>query len=145
MNEHGFIKSVHRSLPTSLYAWKINDKFAGGVPDAFYAGPAGNLFVEYKFMKSLPKRDNTELRLGLSPQQVLWLNKYHDMNHKVAVIVGCENTALILTNKSWTKPLTRSYYLSNCVPRKEVAGWISKVCEQDSSNEHKQQAGGRCG
>ena len=55
MNEHGFIKSVHRHLPTDIFSWKIHDTFTGGVPDAMYAGPAGILFVEYKYTK-LPKK-----------------------------------------------------------------------------------------
>jgi hypothetical protein len=44
MNEHSFIKSVHRKLPTSMVQWKIQDTFTGGVPGVMYGGPSGILF-----------------------------------------------------------------------------------------------------
>ena len=74
MNEHGFVRSVHRQLSPDVFVWKINDKYAGGVPDAFYAGPARCLFIEYKYVK-LPKRDTTLVKTSLSEQQKLWLQE----------------------------------------------------------------------
>lgn len=128
MNEHSFIKSVHRYLPLDLFKWKIHDTFAGGVPDSFYAGPAGILFVEYKYVKKLPKRDSSILKTSLSPQQIQWLNRMTDFNQRAAVVIGCEDTAIILENKIWESPLTKLYYVQRAVPRKAVAEWIASVC-----------------
>lgn len=128
MNEHSFIKSVHRYLPLDLFKWKIHDTFAGGVPDSFYAGPAGILFVEYKYVKKLPKRDSSILKTSLSPQQIQWLNRMTDFNQRAAVVIGCEDTAIILENKIWESPLTKLYYVQRAVPRKAVAEWITSVC-----------------
>ena len=33
MNEHSFIRAIHKSLPAEVYRWKIHDTFTGGVPD----------------------------------------------------------------------------------------------------------------
>ena len=55
MQERQFITKIHKKLPISIYKWKINDSYHGGVPDCFYSGPAGHCFVEYKFKKELPK------------------------------------------------------------------------------------------
>lgn len=128
MNEHSFIRSVHRYLPLELFKWKIHDTFAGGVPDTFYAGPSSILFVEYKYVKKLPKRDSSTLKTSLSPQQIQWLNRMTDFNQRAAVVIGCEETAVILENKEWENPLSKLEYLKRAVPRKAVAEWIASVC-----------------
>lgn len=128
MNEHSFIKSVHRYLPPDLFKWKIHDTYTGGVPDSFYAGPAGILFVEYKYVKKLPVKNTTTLKTTLSPQQVQWLNRMHDFGQKAAVVIGCEDSAIVLTDKKWELPLTKETYVKQAIPRKEIAIWISRMC-----------------
>ncbi|QIB67110.1 hypothetical protein [Kineobactrum salinum] len=61
MNEHGYIKSIHRHVPLPTYSWKIHDAFNGGVFDAFYSDNGGLLFVEYKYQPKIPKRATTML------------------------------------------------------------------------------------
>lgn len=104
MNEHGFIKAVHRKLPPALYRWKIHDNFTGGVPDAWYAGPNGSLFIEYKYV-TLPKKPSTRIKTGLSALQLAWLDTMCDYKVVVAVIIGSKTGAIILTRKDWHKPL----------------------------------------
>lgn len=135
MNEHSFIKSIHRSLHNNVFRWKIHDTYAGGVPDAFYMGPAGSLWAEYKYIKQLPVRDNTNLRIGLSLLQIEWLNRLTEYNHNACLIVGCENTAIILTNKQWEQNINKKHYIEHCVPRKEVAVWIESICLPDPYGE----------
>lgn len=135
MNEHSFIKSVHRSLHNNVFRWKIHDTYAGGVPDAFYMGPAGSLWAEYKYIKQLPVRDNTNLRIGLSLLQIEWLNRLTEYGHNACLIVGCENTAIILTDKQWEQNISKKYYSEHCVPRKEVAVWIESICLPDPYGE----------
>jgi len=106
MNEHGFIKAVHRKLPPNLYRWKIHDTYTGGVPDAMYAGPAGTLFVEYKYV-NLPKRTSTRIKTGLSALQLAWLDMMCDYKVVVAVIIGSKEGTIVLTKKNWHKPLYR--------------------------------------
>jgi hypothetical protein len=128
MNEYGFIKSVHSYLPPELFKWKIHDTFAGGVPDAFYAGPSGILFAEYKYVKQVPKRDSSVLKTSLSVQQKLWLDRMVDFNQRAVVIIGCEESAIVIHNKEWNAPLLKSDYVKRAVSRKEVADWIAGVC-----------------
>lgn len=128
MNEHSFIKSVHRYLPSHLFKWKIHDTYTGGVPDSFYAGPAGILFVEYKYVKTLPAKDSTAIKTTLSPLQAQWLNRMLDFNQRAALVIGCEDTAVILTNKEWVATFTKKDYVARAVPRKQVATWITESC-----------------
>jgi hypothetical protein len=127
MNEHSFIRAVHRRLPANILRWKINDSYAGGVPDAFYAGAARCLFVEYKFVK-IPVRDSTNLRIGLSEQQKLWLNKMHNMGQSVAVVIGSQAGALILTNSAWNESINKATYLELSSEVTNVAAWIHNHC-----------------
>lgn len=127
MNEHGFIKSVHRYLPSDVFVWKIHDTFAGGVPDAFYAGPAGILFVEYKYVKKLPSKDTTAIRTSLSVQQALWLDRMVNSKQHAALVIGCEQLAVALVNGQWNVPLLKDDYVKRAVSRKEIAGWITEV------------------
>lgn len=129
MNEHGFIKAVHGKLPKSdLLSWKIHDQFAGGVPDAFYAGPAGILFVEYKYVPKLPAKDTTVLRTSLSTQQKLWLDRFHEFGHPCAVIIGCEQRAVVLESRDWNHDLFKSDFVKRAVNFADAAAYITNIC-----------------
>ena len=87
-----------------------------------YAGPAGVLFVEYKYVKQLPKRNDTIIRHSLSKLQVDWLNR---MKHsaKVALILGIEDTALIIVD-DFSANISKMKYIQESRPRETVADWI---------------------
>ena len=131
MNEHSFVKAVHRHLPKDLIRWKIRDTFTGGVPDAYYCGPSSSLFVEYKFIK-LPKRPDTIVKLNLSALQLEFLGKLNDFNQPVAVIAGfiSKNNifSLYLDAKAWTTNWGQEYYMENAISTKETATKITKTC-----------------
>ena len=122
MNEHSFIKSVHRYLNPDVHAWKIHDTYTGGVPDAMYSGPAGVLFVEYKYIKTLPKRDSTILKTSLSPLQIQWLNRMKE-SATAALIMGVNTNAIILSS-DFSQKISRMHFLANAVSRQEVADYI---------------------
>ena len=75
MKEKDFINKVHKKLPKEVYKWKINDPYHGGVPDAFYSGPAGFCFVEYKYVQELPNRGTSKVPVNLSQQQRIWIRR----------------------------------------------------------------------
>jgi len=122
MNEHGFVKSIHNKLSSEVHKWKIHDTYAGGVPDAFYSGPNGVLFIEYKYIKNLPKRNTTTLKHTLSKLQIQWLNRVSE-GAKVAVVIGVEDTAIIITS-AFGEEITKQQYLEKCVDRHAVSKWI---------------------
>ena len=126
MNEHGFIRSVHRQLPDFLYKWKINDNFQGGVADAYYSGKGGDLWVEYKYLPALPKRMTTKLNIGLTGQQIVWLNARHDEGRHVAVVVGTPQGHRILVAKAWSQAISNSEFISSAIATSDVAAYIVK-------------------
>jgi hypothetical protein len=129
MNEHSFIRAIHKSLPAEVYRWKIHDTFTGGVPDTLYAGPSGILFIEYKWLKSLSKRESTPINLGLSQLQINWLDKFHSYNQNVAVAVGYSGGVLLFTNKDWTKDINVANIQKYSLSRKDYINFIMKTTQ----------------
>ena len=122
MNEHSFIKSIHNSLHPDVYKWKIHDTYTGGVPDAMYAGSHSVLFVEYKYIKTLPKRNSTNLRHSLSQLQLNWLNRVNRAA-QTALIIGAENTGIILVS-DFSANISKMNYIEHAISRKGIAKWI---------------------
>ena len=91
MNEAKFTQKVNKSLTNKVYTWKISDRFTSGIPDSYYSGNSGDLWVEYKFLKRVPK--SLFLLKNLSELQKKWLLSRHKEGRPVAVIVGYEDGA----------------------------------------------------
>lgn len=145
MNEHGYIRSVHRHLPADLHKWKVHDNYAGGVPDCWYAGPTGNIWVEYKWIKALPKRDSTLIKPNLSAQQLAWLIKMSGHSISCACIIGCPEGGILLTEKDqWLQGYGRQE-LPALISAREVANWLTSICmekEPDDCNCNQKNKGG---
>jgi len=130
MNEHSYVRSIHRHLPDDVFMWKICDKFAGGVPDAWYHGPDGDsLFVEYKFISTFPARKHTRVRPKISSLQTNWLTQRKDAGINVALVIGSTYGGLLIEEDFETvaeKGLLRSAFLDNGLLPKEIANAISQ-------------------
>ncbi|MDT4855792.1 hypothetical protein FQZ97_901600 [compost metagenome] len=128
MTEHGYIRSIHRLLPKSVYAWKINDRFQGGVADAYYSGNSGDLWVEYKYLKALPKQSTTAVKIDLSTLQRQWLRARHTEGRRVAVVIGSPIGSLILEGLEWDNDISTANFIRSAVDKSEVAAYIlSKI------------------
>jgi hypothetical protein len=84
MNESGFIRKIHRRLPREVYAWKIADRYHGGIPDAYYSGSTTDLWVEYKYAKSAPK--TLLLQTLLTALQRKWLIERDKQGRTVRIV-----------------------------------------------------------
>ena len=90
-----------------------------------YAGPAGVLFIEYKYVKTLPKRDDTIIRHSLSALQAAWLERMQ-RSAAVALVIGVNDTAIILERDFLTN-ISKMQYIEQNVSRQDVAEYIYKV------------------
>lgn len=117
MRESTFTAKIHKLLPKHVHAWKISDRFHAGVPDAWYSGPNGDVWVEYKFYQTLPNRFTP----NLSPAQKRWLHDRYHEGRRVLVIVGDLKHAVILENLEWECSVTPTQRLTH----KETAAWIA--------------------
>lgn len=101
MNEHSFVRSFHKRLDPKLNIWKIYDPYQGGVPDALIFGTGGkSCFVEYKYVKALPKRMSTIIKPALSAQQSVWLNDKITRGLLALVILGSDEGVVIFRRPS---------------------------------------------
>lgn len=97
MTEAAFKAKVRRALHKDVHCSAFGGQYANGVPDHWYSGTGGDLWVEYKYEPAAkvftPK---------LSGLQELWLSQRMDEGRSVAVIVGTSMAAgLILLNGNW--------------------------------------------
>lgn len=113
MDEHGYSRKLRKGLQDTgrIFQWKINDPYAGGVPDKFIEGPNRDLWLESKHIKELPKRGSTVIDLCnekqyLSKLQQIWLKRRSDVRGDAAVLVSCPEGAILFLHKEWELPLT---------------------------------------
>jgi hypothetical protein len=90
-----------------------------------YSGPAGILFVEYKYIKTLPKKDTTSLRHSLSALQLQWLERMK-MSANAALVIGVEDTCIILVD-DFSANICKTRYIEERRSRKSAADFILSV------------------
>lgn len=95
MNEAGFISKVHRKLPKTIYRVKFSDKFNAGVPDTWYSGDFGDLWVEYKY-QLVPGH-----KPKLSDLQKAWLTDRATEGRSVACVVGTPEGVIVYKDADW--------------------------------------------
>ena len=135
MNEHGYIRSVTRHLPSDRYQWKIHDSYAGGVPDWFYEGQNQDLWVEWKYIKPFPKRPGTLIDLTnkkyLSALQQRWIMRRHEKRQDIWVIAGSEHGGVIFKNLDWQSPISVAEFQAQALKPKEISeksNWPADNC-----------------
>lgn len=130
MNEPDFTRAVHKRLPDTIWAWKICDPYMGGIPDAYYRHrkTGGAIWIEYKYIKSLPKRDNTMIVPNLSELQLRLLTETVDSGQKAIVIIGFGSKGVILEKSQWTTGISKSGFERRLLSYKELAKEIETRC-----------------
>lgn len=127
--ESTFIKSVHKH--TTCYHEKMCNPFTSGTPDVWYSGPKGDLWVEYKYLTSLPSLPRTVLKPALSARQALWLRREHLHGRNVAVILGSPKGAVVFRNLEWEGGISLADFQSRLQSRAQTAQWIDEQCGEE--------------
>ncbi len=129
MNEHSFIRALHKKLDKRVFTWKINDNFAGGVPDAFYRfkDPVEGqrpLWIEYKYLKALPKRKTTIVKPDFSALQRKWLTEAHVSGEQAFGVVGVGKQVYIVEVSELEIGLPCNEVEGRLISREDCAKWI---------------------
>jgi hypothetical protein len=121
--ENYFIKCVHDKLRAYKVYWeKTHNPYRAGLPDVWYSGPRGDLWVEYKYMTTFPSK----FRVGLTALQHKWLEERYKEGRNVAVIVGVpQRQGVILTELQWKEMYTKPDFLSKAQDLEEIVKWIA--------------------
>ncbi len=132
MNEHSFIKSIHTNVSRDVFVWKILDKYQGGVPDTFYSGPSGYLFIEYKYESKLPKKPTTKIKIALTELQRTWLSRAQSHRHLAYIVLGSP-AGVYITDDITEKELTKQRLVEESITKKEFISRIEMVCLRHST------------
>lgn len=120
--ETTFCAAINRKLPVAVYRMKNHNPYVGGIPDWWYSGPAGDLWVEAKWLPRTPAR--APAKIDLSALQVAWLNARLAEGRNVAVMVGCPDGVCLLRDGRWNEPIPAERFRSSLITRDDMAGFI---------------------
>lgn len=132
MIESQYTRNVHKRLPPSVQSWKINDNFFAGVSDAFYRrldGPGIPTWIEYKYIKALPKKESTLIKPKLSAMQIKWLNDAFNAGENAFVIVGYKSKGSVF-DLTELDGITRTEFEKRLQSYQELANFINEVVKQ---------------
>lgn len=133
--ENRFIQAVHRLLTADVYRMKNHNPYNSGIPDCWYSGAKGDLWVEYKFI-ALPKRDTTVIDLvsGASPVlsvlQQQWLIGRDAEGRNVGVIIGAAQGGVWLPKTTFRQSMTAKEMQARLMSKHELAALIKTATHQ---------------
>ena len=122
--ETTFINALHRKLPTSVYHMKNNNPYTGGIPDCWYSGQSGDVWVEYKFLPTMPVRADVHPAKLLSALQMEWLNGRYAEGRNVAVLIGAPKGGVLLVDRAWEMSLSPQLFASLIRSKDDLIEWI---------------------
>ena len=128
MQERHFIQLIHKKLPPTIYKWKINDAYHGGVPDCFYSGNGGLCFVEYKYKKELPKKDGTYISFKITMQQIAWLKERKAEGVPCYVVLGVGKLLMCTQNFEHINKITKSQFMKEAMNIPEFVAKLENLC-----------------
>jgi hypothetical protein len=125
MTENTFWQSLRKKLVPRIYALKLNISFTAGVPDVWLSGSHGDLWMENKFLQTLPPIvDPTKL---LSVLQQQWLLRRHHEGRSVGVLIGSADGHLYFPSLSWLSPVTRGTFQMKARKTREIAEELIEI------------------
>lgn len=143
MNEHKAIARVHDKKRKSdsidrklVRVWKVRDDFTAGVLDCMYlnrvSAKTPPLYVEWKYVKALPKRATTIVAPKWnSAEQLNWANELHGAGMPVLIIIafgeGSSAGAVILRNGEWNDGITTTEAKRRAIPLNKCATIIQRI------------------
>lgn len=131
MNEGQLIAAVNRLLPKTLHHQSFTNASLShnGVCDHYYDGQKGDLWVEYKMLRGMPK--NGIAKGDFTPLQLRWMTRRWTNGKNVIGVVGLpDRHAVIQLNPvQWANgtPLSGQPTVGK-QPIKEIARWILEFC-----------------
>lgn len=93
--------------------------FVGGIPDVWLSGSEGDVWIENKYLQTVPPIvDPTKL---LSAIQQQWLLRRHAEGRSVGVLIGSVDGHLYFPSLSWLSPITRGTFQTRAIKTGELA------------------------
>lgn len=129
--EGKYIDKVHRQIDKLFspdnYRMSNTNPYIGGIPDIYYEGRFGCLWVEYKYLEKLPKiLDLIDPKKKLlTANQIKWLRRGNSNHGNVAVILGtATGEGIWFKNLSWEVQHSSKTLIPKLMTPKEMASKI---------------------
>ena len=124
--EATFARYIHSRVDKKIHSEGMSNPYRGGTPDRYFEARQV-LWVEWKFLRELPKRQ-FKLYEKVSPLQHKWLDRCYMNGHQCCVIVGFGSSdVLIATDMQWHDTFTREQLDEKLITRKEAIQWIESM------------------
>lgn len=132
MREKDLYRAIDKLLPKTIHRQSMTGAAmtGNGVPDRYYDGPRGDLWVEYKMLTAMPR---SGLAVGAyTPLQLAWMERRFDKPKNpvhapnIVGVVGLPNRTAVIqqTPTEWRTGST----INTAKSLKEVAEWIHAMC-----------------
>jgi hypothetical protein len=127
MNEGRYILRIHQKLKRampSLFFMKIKMLYVNGVPDCWYSGDVGDIWVEYKYLNATPTKKEFQLTHEVTALQKEFLTGRQSQGRQVALFIGSPDGTAIFEAREWESKRypTPSIWLKDS----EVVEWLAK-------------------
>lgn len=127
--EATFVRSINKLLPEEVDFQSMAGTYTNGVADSYYDGPQSDLWVEYKFIRRIPRTLDlvkSTTKPHLTRLQSNFLIRRFGNGRKVAVIVGYDDGGVIFDKPvSWLHTWSRDDLL--ICSRVQIAEWIESI------------------
>lgn len=130
--ETRFIQRINRLLPLKmgLHYEKMNNPYRRGTADSWYSGDKADLWVEWKYLPTLPKVIYPQKLLH--PLQRAWLNGRYKEGRNVVVIIGCPEGGVVLEDAAWNNEIMKQDFLEQLKSATEIACFVRGICLQEN-------------
>jgi len=99
--------------------------FVGGIPDCWLSGMEGDLWMENKYLQTVPPVvDPTKL---LSALQQQWLIRRHAEGRFVGVLIGSVDGHSFFPGLSWQDSVSRGTFTTNAKKTGEIAEELIEI------------------
>lgn len=129
--EARFIRSINRLLPSDIYSEGMANPYRGGTPDRYYEGSRSHLWVEYKYIKTVPA--SWRIKDHVTALQIKWIRRAQKNHVPIAVIAGFNKSGLILVEDMyWDMSLSRHDINRYLLSKEKIVNFIINHCGSEN-------------
>ena len=115
--EAGVYAKVNKSLkPCPIKLKRVENSMDTGTPDVYYYSANNEGWIEFKYIKSFPKRIDTLITIPFRPGQYAWLISRYNLNNSTSgfLLIQIEDVIFLFKNSLIQEKYTRAELLDRC-------------------------------